>query len=65
MPLIKKDNVDKFRKKLDPYVYSTYLDFSSLYPTTMHVAAQTIGFDIVPVEPMKPPPYIKVFNIDI
>lgn len=65
MPLIRKDNVDNARKanewerlisisSHDRYEYIS-ADFSSLYPTVMNVHAQTIGFDLVPVQPMEPP----------
>lgn len=66
MPLIRKDNADNAREankwerpipglgSLDKDV-SGFSDFSSLYPTIMNVAAQTIGFDLAAVEPMEQP----------
>lgn len=64
MPLIRKDNADNARKANewerlglgDPdRDVSAFSDFSSLYPSVVNVAAQTIGFDLVPVQPMEPP----------
>jgi len=64
MPLIRKDNIDNARKanewerliSISSHEYG-YIsaDFSSLYPNVMNVPAQTIGFDLVPVQPMEPP----------
>lgn len=64
MPLIRKDNADNARKAnkwerlglgSPDRDISGFSDFSSLYPTVVNVAAQTIGFDLVPVQPMEPP----------